>query len=41
MGQDEHKLDVGVLQNINNGIITRNYFDFQFIIGKGGFGKVK
>ena len=20
--------------------ITRNYFDFQYVIGKGGFGKV-
>ena len=41
MGQDEQKFDVGVLQNMNSGVITRNYFDFQFIIGKGGFGKVK
>jgi hypothetical protein len=41
MGQEEHKLDIGGLENLKSGIITRNYFDFQYIIGKGGFGKVK
>ena len=40
MGQDEHKLDVGTVKTIKNGKINRNFFDFQYIIGKGGFGKV-
>ncbi len=40
MGQDEHKLGVGSMENLQNRNITRNYFDFLYIIGKGGFGKV-
>ena len=43
MGQDEHQLNMGTmgtLENYANGKINRNFFDFQYIIGKGGFGKV-
>ena len=40
MGQEEHKIGIETLENIKNGKITRNFFDFQHIIGKGGFGKV-
>ena len=38
MGQDEARL---ALSNKPFDKITRNYFDFQYVIGKGGFGKVK
>ena len=41
MGLEENKLDIETLENIKNGKITRNFFDFQHIIGKGGFGKVR
>ena len=30
MGQDEHKLGVGSMENLQNRNITRNYFDFHF-----------
>ena len=40
MGQEEHKLGLETLKNIKNGKITRHFFDFQYIIGKGGFRKV-
>ena len=43
MGQDEHQLSMGTMgtsENYTNGKINRNFFDFQYIIGKGGFGKV-
>ena len=38
MGQEEGQFDY-----IDNRaeIISRNLFDFQYVIGKGGFGKVK
>ncbi len=41
MGQDEHKIGLATLEDMKTGKITRNYFDFQYIIGKGGFGKVR
>ena len=41
MGQDEHKIGLATLEDIKCGKITRNYFDFLYIIGKGGFGKVR
>ena len=28
------------LENFKYGKISRNYFDFLYVIGKGGFGKV-
>lgn len=28
-------------QNSNNGVVDRNNFDFLYVIGRGGFGKVK
>ena len=40
MGQDEHQLNVANSENYSKGKINRNFFDFQYIIGKGGFGKV-
>jgi len=40
MGQEEHQLGLGALENYKSENITRNFFDFQYIIGKGGFGKV-
>ena len=39
MGQDE-QLSRATNENYPNGKINRNFFDFQYIIGKGGFGKV-
>jgi hypothetical protein len=27
-------------ENYKRGLLTRNFFDFQYVIGKGGFGKV-
>ena len=37
MGQEEdlHKSSDNKIEKI-----SRNYFDFQYVIGKGGFGKV-
>ena len=29
-----------IVENYPSGKINRNFFDFQYIIGKGGFGKV-
>ena len=40
MGQEEQKLSLRNIESNRNGKINRNYFDFQYIIGKGGFGKV-
>ena len=40
MGQEEHQLYMVSTENYPTGKINRNYFDFQYIIGKGGFGKV-
>ena len=37
MGQEEGQYDY--LDNRTE-IISRNLFDFQYVIGKGGFGKV-
>ena len=38
MGQEEAKY--ALLDNNYLEKISRNYFDFQYVIGKGGFGKV-
>ena len=38
MGQDEVKNIIS--ENEHSEEITRNFFDFQYVIGKGGFGKV-
>ena len=38
MGQEETRM---MLSNKPIEKITRNFFDFQYVIGKGGFGKVK
>ena len=40
MGQEEHQLYMVSSENYSNNKINRNFFDFQYIIGKGGFGKV-
>ena len=40
MGQEEHQLSRSNNENYPNNKINRNFFDFQYIIGKGGFGKV-
>jgi len=40
MGQEEHQLYMVSSENYSNIKINRNFFDFQYIIGKGGFGKV-
>ena len=40
MGQEEHQLSISNNENYPNNKINRNFFDFQYIIGKGGFGKV-
>jgi hypothetical protein len=40
MGQEEHQLSRANNENYPSGKINRNFFDFQYIIGKGGFGKV-
>ena len=37
MGQDE--VQSALKENILEKI-TRNFFDFQYVIGRGGFGKV-
>ena len=41
MGQEEYKLNIGAMEKLKKGKINRNFFDFQYIIGKGGFGKVR
>ena len=38
MGQEEVK---HALSNKQTDKLTRNYFDFKYVIGKGGFGKVR
>ena len=38
MGQDEANFISGKEHSSEN--ISRNFFDFQYVIGKGGFGKV-
>ena len=40
MGQEEHHIKKVNNGNYPKGKINRNFFDFQYIIGKGGFGKV-
>ncbi len=40
MGQEEEKLRLGALEIYKTGKLNRNFFDFQYVIGKGGFGKV-
>ena len=40
LGQEEHQLYMVSSENYSNIKINRNFFDFQYIIGKGGFGKV-
>ena len=40
MGQEEHQLYMVSSENYSNIKINRNFFDFLYIIGKGGFGKV-
>ena len=41
MGQEEYQYSMATTENYySNGKINRNFFDFQYIIGKGGFGKV-
>ena len=40
MGQEEQQLSMATNDNYSNMKISRNFFDFQYIIGKGGFGKV-
>ena len=38
MGQEEIKDEDSEYNRIEK--ISRNFFDFQYVIGKGGFGKV-
>ena len=38
MGQEEIKDEYSENSRIEK--ISRNFFDFQYVIGKGGFGKV-
>ena len=38
MGQEEIKDEYSENNSIEK--ISRNFFDFQYVIGKGGFGKV-
>ena len=40
MGQEEQQHYLISSENYSNLKINRNFFDFQYIIGKGGFGKV-
>ena len=40
MGQEEHQLYMVSSENYSNIKINRHFFEFQYIIGKGGFGKV-
>jgi hypothetical protein len=28
------------IYNINIGLVTKNHFDFMYVVGRGGFGKV-
>ena len=38
MGQEESQSDLSEKNYSDK--ISRNFFDFQYVIGKGGFGKV-
>jgi len=41
MGQEEYQYSMATTENYYSNVkINRNFFDFQYIIGKGGFGKV-
>jgi hypothetical protein len=40
MGQEEQLISMITTDNYSSGKINRHFFDFQYIIGKGGFGKV-
>jgi hypothetical protein len=40
MGQEELQFNDEDDENYKRGLLTRNFFDFQYVIGKGGFGKV-
>jgi len=41
MGQEELQFnDDNPDEYYKRGKLTRNFFDFQYVIGKGGFGKV-
>ena len=40
MGQKELQLNDEIDEYYKRGNLTRNFFDFQYVIGKGGFGKV-
>ncbi len=40
MGQKELQFNGETDENYKRGLLTRNFFDFQYVIGKGGFGKV-
>jgi hypothetical protein len=35
-----NKKDKGMLKNFIKKLVTRNHFEFMYVIGKGGFGKV-
>jgi hypothetical protein len=40
MGQEELQFNDEIDEYYKRGNLTRNFFDFQYVIGKGGFGKV-
>ena len=40
MGQEEQFMSMITTENFSSRKINRHFFDFQYIIGKGGFGKV-
>ena len=40
MGQEELQFNDEIDEYYKKGNLTRNFFDFQYVIGKGGFGKV-
>ena len=40
MGQEEQFMSMITTDNFSSRKINRHFFDFQYIIGKGGFGKV-
>ena len=40
MGQEEQFISMITTDNFSSRKINRYFFDFQYIIGKGGFGKV-
>ena len=40
MGQEELQFNDETDEYYKRGNLTRNFFDFQYVIGKGGFGKV-